>query len=73
MKKIREVKFYGKTVDIVDKIDWSGNTVIVCGDKSYFKNDVKGSCSICDKVIYWRLYQPIDVKKICLGCVSKIN
>ena len=37
---------------------------------TYFSDDIKGNCARCEKTIYWRPYQPIDVKKLCMNCIQ---
>jgi len=73
MKVIGKSDFHGVPVDVVDKIDWTDNTVLVCGFKSNFKDDIKSYCSECGITVYYRPYNPVDVKKVCFDCLPKIE
>jgi len=50
-----------------------GYDYIVCGNQSYYSDDVWDKCCECgDKVVH-RPHAPKDVKKICLKCVMFMN
>lgn len=46
---------------------------MVCGNQSFYPDDVWDKCSKCDAKIVHRPHMPKDVKKICLKCTMFMN
>jgi hypothetical protein len=49
-------------------------SILVCmpKEKSFFKDDMKGKCSICGREIVFRPYNKNANKKICIECAERI-
>jgi len=45
----------------------------ICGDRSYFPDDIKLRCSKCKKIVYARPYYPRNSKIICIECMGKLK
>lgn len=47
------------------------DAVLGCGDRSYFADDVRGSCSGCAAPIVYRPHLARIARKLCLACLAK--
>jgi predicted nucleic-acid-binding Zn-ribbon protein len=44
------------------------DSIIICGDTSFFEDDIKTKCSSCNTNIVHRPHMPKDIKKLCIRC-----
>ena len=42
--------------------------ILVCGFRSYFDDDLVSFCEECSRVVYFRPYQAVVDRRICLHC-----
>jgi len=50
-----------------------GMDYYICGNTSYFSDDVKRKCCKCKKNVSVRPYYPRNTKLICISCMNKIR
>lgn len=43
-------------------------TILVCGPRSYFADDVEACCSFCGATVYHRPHAPKAAKRMCIPC-----
>lgn len=62
--------FFKKSIDstVVRNITDAEGHYIVCGDVSYFPDDVKTSCKLCATPLVHRPHVPKNAAPICLPC-----
>lgn len=47
-------------------------TIAVCGNVSFFADDVRGACSSCSAPIVYRPHVPTRPAKVCMECALVI-
>jgi hypothetical protein len=67
----RYLEVRGHRVYIAADEDLDRAAFIVCGDASYFPDDVRALCGGCGRVVFHRPYLPTDKPRVCFRCVIR--
>jgi hypothetical protein len=69
-KEERYETIAGIRVKIASPEECERADVVVCGQNSYFPDDVWTTCEGCGRAICHRPYAPLLPKKVCLRCAA---
>jgi hypothetical protein len=65
---MRTVRIGGVDVELVTAAEAEAADVVVCGETSYFADDVRTVCSSCRATVFHRPHVPARPPRLCLAC-----
>ena len=65
---MRKARIGGIDVELVTEAEAEAVDVVVCGEASFFADDVRTVCGSCGATVFHRPHVPVRPPKLCLAC-----